>query len=230
VVIGTTVLVLLLGGAVVVDRVAVGRAEDRAVSELKANVEGVSGEPQVAIGGFPFLTQVAAGKLSDVTVSADAVTLDGTEVTDVQVDAAGVTTAEPYTVDHAVLTGTLSAAALQQLVATKTSVALDLAITGDELTAATKVLGLDVTATLVPRVENGQIRVDVATVSLGGLAVNVADLPGGLSGRLKDLAVPISGLPDGFELSGVVVRDGGVQLTATGVDVVLPASAAGPTP
>ena len=61
--IGTTVFLLLAGGAVVVDRVAVGRAQDRAVTEIQANVEGVSGTPDVTIGGFPFLTQLAAGKL-----------------------------------------------------------------------------------------------------------------------------------------------------------------------
>ncbi|MGV8966995.1 MAG: DUF2993 domain-containing protein [Cellulomonas sp.] len=230
VVIGTVAFALLAGGAVVADRVAVGRAEALAVTELQANVDGVSGEPEVTITGFPFLTQLAAGKLSHVTVRADGLTLDGVEVTDVVVDAGGVTTAEPYTVDHADLTGTLSAAELQRLVAANSDVKADLKIDGDKLIAATQLLGLDVTATLVPRVDNGQIRVDVTTVAFGGFAVDVSDLPSALAGQLKDLAVPIGGLPAGFELTGVEVRDGGVRITASGQDVVLPAAGVTPTP
>jgi len=224
--IGTVAFVLLAGGAVVADRVAVGRAQELAVTELQTKVEGVSGEPEVTIGGFPFLTQLAAGKLSHVTAHADALTLDGVEVTDVVVDADGVATAEPYTVDRADLTGTLTAAELQRLVAANSDADVDLQIENDDLTAATAVLGLDVTATLVPRVDNGEIRVDVATVAFGGFAVDVTDLPGVLAGQLSDLAVPIDGLPEGFELSGVEVRDGGVRITASGLDVVLPAAAA----
>lgn len=227
--IGATVFLLLAGGAVAVDRIAVGRAQDRAVAEIQAGVEGVSGGPEVTIGGFPFLTQLAAGKLSSVTAHADALTLDGVEVTDVEVDAHGVSTTDPYTVDRAVLTGTLSAAELRQLVEANSDLNVDLQIDNGRLTAATQVLGLDVTAALVPRVENGEIRVDVVTVTFGGFTVDVTDLPGALAGQLSDLAVPIGGLPDGFELSGVEVQDGGVRITATGVDMVLPAVVS-PTP
>lgn len=227
-VIGTTAFVLLAGGAVVADRVAVGRAEELAVAALQTGVEGVSGEPAVTIGGFPFLTQLAAGKLSNVSARADSLTLEGVEVTDVVVDADGVSTAEPYTVDRADLTGTLSAAELRRLVAANSDVDVDLQITDDELTAGTQLLGLDVTATLVPRVEGGEIRVDVSTVALGGFEVDVTDLPGVLAGQLDDLAVPVAGLPEGFALSDVEVRDGGVRITATGVDVVLPAAVASP--
>lgn len=228
--IGTTALVLLVGAAVVVDRVAVGRAEALAASELTATVEGVTGEPEVTIGGFPFLTQLRAGTLSDVRVHAAALTLDGVEVTDLEIDANGVSTTDPYTIDRAVLTGTLTAAALSELVATRSDVDLELQIVGDELTTTTALLGLDVTASLVPRVEDGQIRVDVATVALGGFEIEVAELPGALAGQLSDLAVPVDGLPAGLELSGIEVRDGDVRITATGLDVVLPTDTGGVTP
>jgi len=228
--IGATVLVLVAGGAVVADRVAVGMAQDVAVRELRAIVEGVTGEPEVRIGGFPFLTQLLAGKLTDLTARADGLAFDGVEVTDVQLDAEGVTTNEPYTVDQAALTGTLSVEALQQLLATQADLDLDLRLAGDQLVAATHLLGLDVAATLVPRAENGGIRFDVATVTLGDLAVDVTDLPGGLAAQLSDLAVPVDGLPEGIALTGIAVRDGGVRITATGTDVVLPEATTGPTP
>lgn len=223
-------LVLVAGGAVVADRVAVGTTQDAAVRVLRANVEGVSGEPEVVIGGFPLLNQLLDGKLSDVTARVDGLTLDGVQVTHVDVDAVGVTTTEPYTIDRAVLTGALSVESLQQLLATKAGVDLDLRLDGDQLMAATHVLGLTVTATFVPRVENGGIHIDVATVTLGDLAIQVADLPGSLADQLSNLAVPLDGLPAGLALTGVAVRDGGVRITATGTDVVLPAALTAPTP
>ena len=230
VLVGALVLVLAAGGAVVADRVAVSAAQDAAVRELRANVAGVTGTPEVAISGFPFLTQLLGGKLTDVTAHADGLTIDGVGVTDVNVDAVGVSTHVPYTIYRAVLTGALSAGALQQLLATKAGVDLKLSINGDQLLAATQVLGLDVTAALVPRAENGKIRLDAATVTFGKLAVDVSALPGRLGTQLKNLLVPIDGLPAGFALSGVVVRDGGVRITVTGRDVVLAPATTGPTP
>lgn len=228
--IGATVLVLVAGGALVVDRVAVDAARGVAVRELRANFQDVAGEPEVTIGGFPFLTQLLAGKLTDVAARVDGLTFDGMAVTDVALDVEGATTRAPYTVDHAILTATLPVETLQGLLAANVGGDVVLRLDGDRLVAATKLLGLDVGVTLVPRVADGGIRVDVADVTLGGLAIDVADLPGGLAARLGDFAVPVGGLPDGVALTGVVVRDGGVRITATGTDVVLPETTSGPTP
>ena len=228
--IGATALVLVAIGAVAVDRVAAGAARDVAEREIVTSFDGVAGEPKVAIGGFPFLTQLVAGKLKDVTGRVDGLTFDGVEVTGVELDAEGVTTSEPYTVDHAVLTGTLSVETLQELLATKAGVDLDLGLEGDRLVARSQLFGLDLAATLVPRAQDGGIRADVTTVTLAGLAFDVAELPAVLAEQLSDLAVPVDGLPAGVALTGVVVRDGGVRITATGTDVVLPAEALGSTP
>src|SRR4051812_44061551 len=54
------VLLLLVGLAVVADRVAVGVAEDRVGEQLAAK-GGLAGTPEVDIAGFPFLTQAVAG-------------------------------------------------------------------------------------------------------------------------------------------------------------------------
>ena len=66
---------------VIVDRVAVHFAESEAADKLKAT-EGLATTPDVSIKGFPFLTQIAGGKLDDVEVGIknyDAPTGDGAE-------------------------------------------------------------------------------------------------------------------------------------------------------
>ena len=228
--IGAVVLAVVAGGAVVADRTAAATTRDIVERELTTNFEAVHGRPDVTIGGFPFLTQLLAGKLSDITVHVDGLTVDGVAVTDVDVDAVGVTTAEPYRLDRAVLTATLPVAALQQLIAAESKLDLRLSLDGDQLKAATKLLGLSLIATLVPRVAADGIRVDVEAVTLGGLSIATADLPSAISAQLTDVAVPISGLPAGVVLTGVAVRDGGVRITATGTGVVLPAAVTRHTP
>src|SRR3954451_7323005 len=74
--IGITLVVLgivLVGVLFVVDRIAAGVAEDRITEETKAQLAAndvkYEGEPQVAITGFPFLTQVVAGEYKKITIS-----------------------------------------------------------------------------------------------------------------------------------------------------------------
>lgn len=55
---------------VVVDRVAVWVAESEAASRVKG-AQGFSADPDISIEGFPFLTQVAAGKLERVRATAE---------------------------------------------------------------------------------------------------------------------------------------------------------------
>ncbi len=62
------VVVVLLGLAVLADRIAVGVAEDRVATELAA-AGGLAGTPEVEIAGFPFLTQAIAGSYDEVHIS-----------------------------------------------------------------------------------------------------------------------------------------------------------------
>lgn len=61
------VVVVLAGLLVAADRIAVNFAEDKAADKVRSN-ENLSETPSVDIEGFPFLTQVAAGKLDDVHI------------------------------------------------------------------------------------------------------------------------------------------------------------------
>lgn len=66
------VLVLLLGLAVVVDRLAAG-AVDRVIATRLAEAGALTSGPQVHVEGFPFLTQAVRGRYDSISVTADGV-------------------------------------------------------------------------------------------------------------------------------------------------------------
>jgi hypothetical protein len=225
VVVGVVAVVVLVGGVFVADRVTEAQAESRVVDAIEQNLDGVVGTPSVDLGGFPFLTQVMAGSLDDVTGQLDGVTLEGIKATDVTIDATDVSTSEPYTLGTATIEATLPTASIEQIVKDKSQLDVSVAVDGDALTASGKVLGLTLAANLVPRVEDGKLLVNVQNVKIAGLSVDVDKLPSAIGDRLTDVEVPVSGLPDGMTLSKATVVDSGVRITATGKNVVLPAEA-----
>lgn len=218
-------LVLVVGaGLVVADRVIERRTEDQIAAAVKANVDGVQGDPQVQIHGFPFLTQLAAGSLDHVTGSISAANLSGVTAEDITFDGEGVSTSRPYTVADATVTATLPTASLEQLVNQRTGLSVQLTSTGGALRASGQVLGLPLTADLVPAVDAGRLVVDLQRVTIGGATVSIDDLPSVIGNRLKNVTIPVTGLPQGLALSEAVVVDDGLRLTATGHDVPLPTS------
>lgn len=222
VVVGVVVLGVLAVGVVVADRAAASAAEHRVVTEIEARTH-VTGTARVDVGGFPFLTQLVARSIDHATVHADAVTFDSVEVTDVDLDLHGVSVASPAVADRLVVTGTLSPATLTRLAANSAGLAIELGVDGGALTASTSVLGIPLVAQLAPRVEAGVIRVDVTTVRLGQLDVAVDTLPGALADGLRGLRIPVTGLPDGVQLTAVGVVPGGARITAEGTHVSLAA-------
>ncbi len=225
-VVGGAVLLVLVGGAVAADRVAVGVAERRAVTEVGSDAR-VVGTPEVHIHGFPFLTQLVGRSLSDVSGSVDGLTLTDLSLTDVTVDAHGVALASPVTAAEIHVVGTVPVGSLERLVRDQLDLEVTLTTVDGELVVAGQVIGLPVAARLVPRVEDGAIRADVSAVELDGLTIDPAMLPGDLAGRLSALSVPVDGLPAGLSLTGASVVDGGVRLSAAGTDVVVDAALGG---
>jgi hypothetical protein len=98
-----TVVVVLLGLAVAADRVALAITEDQAASALQSS-QHLTSKPDVSVPGFPFLTQLAAGKFDEVTVSADDIAV-GTnhdiQLARVDVDLHDVTVSHNYSTVHA---------------------------------------------------------------------------------------------------------------------------------
>jgi hypothetical protein len=225
VVVGVVAVVVVVGGALVADRVTESVAEQRVVDAIEQNLDGVVGTPTVELGGFPFLTQLLAGSIDDVTGQVDGVTLEGIDATDVTIDAHDVSTSEPYTMGSATIDATLPTASIEQIVKDKSQLDVTVAVDGNALTASGKALGLTLAANLVPRVEGGTLLVDVENVQIAGLTVSVEDLPKAIGTRLSDIEIPVDGLPEGVTLSNATVVATGVRITATGMDVVLPTEA-----
>ncbi len=219
-------LVVLLGLAVVADRVAVGVAEDR-VAEAIAERGELAGTPEVSVEGWPFLTQAVSGEYDDVRIQLTAADLGEPEGTTADVRLRGVRVPLSDVLDGSVTqipvdridgTVTLSYALLSRELGTDTTLVPE----GDglRLTKTVEVLGYQVPLTAVGtvRLDGQELVVDVDGASAAGV-----DLPGAVverAGDALDLRYPID-LPFGLELTGVVPEDDGVRVTGGARDTVL---------
>ncbi len=221
------ILVLLLGLAVVADRVAVGVAEDRVAGEI-ARQGGLDGTPQVDIAGFPFLTQAVAGRYDDVRVSLTATDLGQPAGTRADVRLRGVHaplsqvlsgSVRQVPVDRIDGTATLSYELLSRELGDGTTVVRE----GDALriTRTVEVLGrrLPLTATGTITVDGPDLVIDVRDAVGAGV-----DVPGWLLERadgLLDLRYPVPELPFGLEVTGVAPGRDGVDVALQARDAVL---------
>jgi hypothetical protein len=221
------VLVLLLGVAVLADRVAVGFAEDRVGQELAAK-GGLAGTPQVDIRGFPFLTQAAAGRYDDVRISLTAKQLGQPEGTRADIALHGVHvplssvlsgSVDRVPVDRIDGTATLSYALLSAQLGGDSTLRPD----GDGLriTKTVEVLGQTVplTATGTVTLDGDELVIDVERASGAGV-----DLPGFLVSRasdLLDLRYSVPALPFGLQLTGVTPAEDGLDVRVAARDAVL---------
>jgi hypothetical protein len=220
-------LLLVLGLAVVGDRVAVGLAEDRVASELAAQ-GGLAGAPEVEIRGFPFLTQAVAGRYDDVRISLTAEQLGqpaGTRadiaLRGVHVPLSGVLSGsvEEVPVDRVDGTATLSYALLSAQLGGDTTVRPEGA--GLRITRTVEVLGQEIPLTAAGTValDGDELVVDVERASGAGV-----DLPGFLVDRasdLLDLRYTVPALPFGLQLVDVQPAGDGVDVRVAAEDTVL---------
>ena len=221
------VLLLLAGLALAADRVGEAVAEDR-VAQLVAERGGLSGEPAVEIGGFPFLTQAFGGRYEDVRISLAGADLGQPEGTSADVSLQGVQVAlsdvlagsvQQVPVERVDGTATLSYALLAEELGPGTTLRRD----GDGLQVDTTV---EVAGQTVPLTATGTVRLDGDT-----LVVDVEDATGAgvdapdafvdqLSDAL-DLRYQIPELPFGLQVTGVAPADDGVRVRVEAPDTVL---------
>jgi hypothetical protein len=219
-----SLLVVALGLALLVDRIAVGATARGITADLSEALE-LSDDAVVRINGFPYLTQLMAGRLREVTLTAQRAVVDGLELTGVDGVARGVTTSDPYTAREARLTATVPTSTIEAALArsplAERGLAVDVEISGSSVVASTTFLSLPVEAVLRPTPAGRAIALDVRSVSIAGVSVAARDMPRSLREALTDLAIPLPTLPEGLDVTEVAVLPEGPRITASGEDLAL---------
>jgi hypothetical protein len=221
------VVLLLLGLAVLADRVGVGIAEDKVGEQLAAK-GGLAGTPEVEIAGFPFLTQAVAGTYDDVRIALTAEELGQPEGTRADIALHGV-----HVPLSSVVSGSVDQVPVDRLDGTATlSYALLAAQLGGDTTLRREGDGLRITKTVEVLGQTIPLTA-VGTVSLDGdeLVVDVeqaagagVDLPDFLVTRvsdLLDLRYTVPALPFGLQLTEVEPADEGMHVRLEAEDAVL---------
>jgi len=230
-------LLVLLGLAVAGDRAAVA-VVDRSVASWLQQAGGLATAPDVAVRGFPFLTQAVAGRYDRVDIRVRDVRagdlrigqLDG-EFQGVRLPLADVLSGPVAQLPVARLDAraVLSYADIGALSGSRR---LSVAPGADgrvRVTGSIQVLGRTVSATALSRVElaGAQLVVTAEGYEVGNATAD-AVLTRALGGRL-DLRIGLGGLPYGLNVTAVQAEPDGVVMTAQASDVVLaPSSGTSP--
>lgn len=214
-VVGVAALAVLAGAAVAADRWALDAVEDQLTAAVTAQVDSATGGPDADITGFPFLTQLAAGSLDEVVLTAASATLGDMTLVDADVHARDVSTGAPYTARTAHLTA--SSVSLPDLELDDVVVRAAGVSTADPLTARTA----DVTAASarLAGVDLERVVVRAEGVTTGEpFTARTAELTGSLStATLQGLVAERAGVED----VRLGVQDGRVTATTAvlGLDV-----------
>ncbi len=215
------VLVLVLVAAYGADRYAAHRTAQSITEELAAAAAGQGVRTEIA--GPLFFPQVLAGSVAEIHVQADQVQLQDLVITDVSGTGYGVSVEEPRTLERVTVTGTLPVATLQGLLSDLPLVpdALRLDVADGRLVAELTVLGAPLRASADPVVRDEALYLEPRELTLGGVQLDVANLPGTIDEVIGSLAVPTSALPEGISPTAIEVVDDGLQLTVAGTDLAL---------
>jgi len=216
VVAGVVTVLVLAGGAVAADVIARGRVEERIAEEV-AREFALEARPDVIVGGAAFLPQVAGGSIGHVRVEADAATLDSLPMVDLVLELEGVSASEPYTAELAEFTGVVPLDAVREL----NDAELDIAIEDGAVVVSAELLGFPVEAIVTPVADGRAVVANLDSLRLAGITVELEELSGQLAEALSAVRVPIDGLPEGMELTEVIVVDDGFFVAARGTDITL---------
>jgi hypothetical protein len=220
-------LVVLIGLAVVADRVGVGIAEKRVAEQIRSQGH-LSGTPGVDITGFPFLTQAIAGDYTDVRISLTAADLGQPAGTSADVSLRGVRvplsdvmsgSVQRIPVDSVNGTATVSYALLSAELGGDTTLRRE--GSGLRITKTVHIGGLTLPLTAVGtvRLAGNDLVVDVSKAS--GVGVTVPSFLVDRVSGLLDLRYPVPALPFGLKLTGVQPAANGIEVTVAATDTVL---------
>lgn len=214
-------LVVLIVFLLVADRVGNYAAEVAAGNTIK-NSQKLSDRPDVDIGGFPFLTQLAAGDFDQITVTASDVPVGDNgialRISTIRVVLDHVTVSRDFETVHAATASATATVGYDQL---SEALGVDLGYAGNGRIQAQKsitVLGRTVkpTITAEPALLNG-------VLSFGSTQINGLDQLGGpiaqVLNKVFDISVPLQGIPFEIRVQSLTVDEGGLRLVLTGADL-----------
>lgn len=225
-----TVALWLLGALILLVGLDVGVrlvAQDRIAHHVQETLPpGVDGEVEARVHGFSTLWQLATGRASHVTVSADELTAYGLKLA-ASVDAYGVHIFDGMRTET--LTGTLNVPeATLEGVAALPGTDASLTLGDDELSYTSKVSFLGLTGTLTVdaqlRLVDGEVVIDPTKVEVTGTAFGQA-----LTQALPDIdefAVPICTadyLPAGLHVSELRIAEGMLTVGVEAKNIALSA-------
>lgn len=233
------VLVAVVLLFVVADRVAAAAASTEAVKQVVKRSQGLVEKPRVSFGGFPFLSQVAFGKYTDIKAGIDGLAPPGgprIEHVSAHLKGAHIPLSKALhgkvtriPVDHVSATVAIGFADLNGFLKSQPGqIALSPGSDG-----AVKVSGhvteegtqIDVTGSAQLQAEDGQLTVvpgDLHVSGAGGVGSLLNDL-GGLSGLFPPVPVPLPDLPFNLRIVSVHSDGNGIVASATADHVVLDA-------
>jgi hypothetical protein len=216
------VVVVLLLAAVGADRVAERVATNRAETRLAAH--GVS-DPQVSVGGFPFLTQLAARSFKSVTMSGDAVTSSSGSAQDLTVVAHDVTLPKG---GHATAGSVRGTGLVTYAEVVRRSGAHGVALSaasGDRvrMRGTATVLGQSLPVAALGRVHASgrSLRIEPTGFEVAGKSIDSASLLDALGARFT-LVYRLTSLPSGLRVDSVTATSTGFRVVVTGRDVTVP--------
>ncbi|WP_291051535.1 DUF2993 domain-containing protein [Herbiconiux sp.] len=220
--IGAVVLLAVL--VVVADIGFRAYAQGQAEAEIQTQLpDSVDGDVHIAIGGFSFLAQLAAGTFDEVTVDAPSLTVDGVPV-EAHVVATGVPTDFAKPVGDIQATLTLDQAAVNDVVQLPDGATLELGDGDVSYDGEASVFGLPIGFRVTGAVQAGG---DTVTIEPTGIAVTQGSTSLDLSKLLPGVAKsPITVcvaqyLPQGASVDTLTVTPGTVTAELSAQQFVL---------
>ncbi|MDQ1697791.1 MAG: hypothetical protein QOJ03_3144 [Frankiaceae bacterium] len=204
-------LVVLIGLLVVADRVAVTAAQRDVARRIQVD-QHLQSQPDVKIGGFPFLTQLIGGTYDDVTVSVGDLTSGQLDISSLRVQLRGVHVSFGDVISQHISRVPVDRAAAR--------VVLSYADLNDWL-GASKGLRVEPAA-------GGQVRVTTGTNNDSNLGLSGTARPSVRGDSVvltvagsAEVEIPLSGLPFGMQLNAVKATQEGIIVSATANGLVL---------
>jgi hypothetical protein len=216
-------LALLAGAAYLGDGFVRSQIETRVETAVLEQLPELDADLEAEVGGRFATPQLISGALETLTLTTPAATIDGLTIEDVVVTVSGVPIRGSGVIDSVHATGTVPVATVLTALQRRLDLpdGVELRLLDGEIAAVATIMGVELAAYVVLVPAPRTIGIDVDRLELGGVTVSASDIPIDLSALLGTVAVDLEMLPEGIELTELVVTAAGIDLVLAGTDVSL---------